>query len=1129
MIPLAREIDLGLDKERMSDARDVQRQMATARELLKRLFADREDDQIELQILADEVGMGKTFVALAVAYSILRAQRDDPQAGEALKGCYKKVLVLTPGNDALYRKWEREASEFVKRCIPKAETGSWFKAQRCDRIDDLVAAVRNPKAPPVLVVKTSRLESVQIQDRGIKNHFMLAGLCRYWSNRFPRENRTLLLKGAPEGWPRDDRELGHLFDDERERLHFDEDEINKVLQRVEQGSASDDRELMEHALERAKDLGTPYRRDRADAFRAFRMSLSKVYRRACLELLRQSFPLVVVDEAHNWKNGPSGGANGYYTFRDHLGPRARRLLLLSATPFQLRPQEMLEILKSSDCLDLSEERRAALRRRREQTLKKALRQSESESREFAKAWARLPKRISPSLIAETWASRELAEARTKLEEATAVPDIVDAGEVDQIAKKAVQNLDADFRGFFLRALTLFAMNRDLSHELGRVVVRHRRETGHRLVRVGEEYAQHEEKTKGRPDHMVLHAAPGLNVTGDAELPHYLLMRAVSELKGGRGRTALGTTLTGTYSTLAASQEGASLRRNLESGPASLYLRMLKDLVGEKEDETHPKVKALVNDVFEKWERGEKYLVFCFRSHTSRRLRAIIAARIGRRIDELRTSRLGSEKALEYLKNRMTGRDRDLMPLVLDRVLWSASLSDRDHGLPIADLAPQDADFAVLAELGLRHGVDLTSERVDRVFLHRAVEHAIARRLIAGPARDRRWRLLLDRIASREWVASPYGLESPQSEQEEVDEALTTQRRGVHHRYDVVEEGPSKKEIELLAGRLREREERAARGGGRFGLVDGVAISPNLWLGPEPLKMHPPSETGASLHRLLWRLTPNVSDESGWLDRLHVLAAFRRAILRESTLVRLLPSQAQRDEEGWGFLLAEAVANDMPGQTETFLHRLVVFAEDFVASTGSASEPDSSRGAMLRSTLLRDDSLVTLVDGNTGQEQRDRVFSGFNTPFLPDVLICTSVGQEGIDLHRHCRHVVHYDLPWNPATIEQRTGRADRIGSKTFREREAERRRGQPPSFLSVGVPYLAGTYDERIYEEVRVRAQTFEVLTGGSFAADHAEGAVEEKDDEGMRSGLSALPLPVSMLDQLRVRLEVADASSQVE
>ena len=79
-------------------------------------------------------------------------------------------------------------------------------------------------------------------------------------------------------------------------------------------------------------------------------------------------------------------------------------------------------------------------------------------------------------------------------------------------------------------------------------------------------------------------------------------------------------------------------------------------------------------------------------------------------------------------------------------------------------------------------------------------------------------------------------------------------------------------------------------------------------------------------------------------------------------------------------------------------------------------------------------------------------------------MCTSVGHEGIDLHRHCRHVVHYDLAWNPAVLEQRTGRVDRLGSKTFRGRSAGTDAGDQ-SFLDVGVPFLAGTYDEHMYED----------------------------------------------------------------
>jgi hypothetical protein len=46
---------------------------------------------------------------------------------------------------------------------------------------------------------------------------------------------------------------------------------------------------------------------------------------------------------------------------------------------------------------------------------------------------------------------------------------------------------------------------------------------------------------------------------------------------------------------------------------------------------------------------------------------------------------------------------------------------------------------------------------------------------------------------------------------------------------------------------------------------------------------------------------------------------------------------------------------------------------------------------------------------------------------PPILICTDVAAEGLDLQR-AERVVHYDLPWTPARLEQRTGRAARIGA-----------------------------------------------------------------------------------------------------
>jgi len=55
-----------------------------------------------------------------------------------------------------------------------------------------------------------------------------------------------------------------------------------------------------------------------------------------------------------------------------------------------------------------------------------------------------------------------------------------------------------------------------------------------------------------------------------------------------------------------------------------------------------------------------------------------------------------------------------------------------------------------------------------------------------------------------------------------------------------------------------------------------------------------------------------------------------------------------------------------------------------------------------------------------------------------------------------------------------------------------------------------------MYEELRLRAQTFEVLTGGDFAADHAGGMDDTVGAAGNELGLSVLPLPQQMISDLR-------------
>src|SRR5690606_15415600 len=65
-------------------------------------------------------------------------------------------------------------------------------------------------------------------------------------------------------------------------------------------------------------------------------------------------------------------------------------------------------------------------------------------------------------------------------------------------------------------------------------------------------------------------------------------------------------------------------------------------------------------------------------------------------------------------------------------------------------------------------------------------------------------------------------------------------------------------------------------------------------------------------------------------------------------------------------------------------------------------------------------------GELSLVERDRQVARFRDPEGPRLLICTEVGGEGRNF-QFAHHLVHYDLPWSPATVEQRIGRLDRIG------------------------------------------------------------------------------------------------------
>jgi superfamily II DNA or RNA helicase len=77
---------------------------------------------------------------------------------------------------------------------------------------------------------------------------------------------------------------------------------------------------------------------------------------------------------------------------------------------------------------------------------------------------------------------------------------------------------------------------------------------------------------------------------------------------------------------------------------------------------------------------------------------------------------------------------------------------------------------------------------------------------------------------------------------------------------------------------------------------------------------------------------------------------------------------------------------------------------------------------------RCDDRIDVFTGATSAERREEVKRAFNSDPAKEplrILICTDAAREGVNLQTYCADLIHFDLPWNPARLEQRNGRIDR--------------------------------------------------------------------------------------------------------
>lgn len=206
-----------------------------------------------------------------------------------------------------------------------------------------------------------------------------------------------------------------------------------------------------------------------------------------------------------------------------------------------------------------------------------------------------------------------------------------------------------------------------------------------------------------------------------------------------------------------------------------------------------------------------------------------------------------------------------------------------------------------------------------------------------------------------------------------------------------------------------------------------------------------------------------------------LTAARGAWLGGTTLARMAssdPAALLTSTSAGAALLAGqgliAAATAQPGTKRTAVvadvadrvaagEKVLVFTEFATVARGIIDDLDA-RGVAVGGVL-----------GGEGRK-RDRQIAEFQNGQL-DVLVCTSSGERGLNLQQ-ATTIVHYDLPWTPKGIIQRTGRAKRIGATS--------------AHVTVVFPIMVGTIEERVASLVVARAVTAMQALDGSRGVDAA-------------------------------------------
>ena len=146
-----------------------------------------------------------------------------------------------------------------------------------------------------------------------------------------------------------------------------------------------------------------------------------------------------------------------------------------------------------------------------------------------------------------------------------------------------------------------------------------------------------------------------------------------------------------------------------------------------------------------------------------------------------------------------------------------------------------------------------------------------------------------------------------------------------------------------------------------------------------------------------------------------------------------------------------------------------------------------------------------VSGSTGSDDKSAIARKFRMPGYPMILISTDVLQEGEDLHTFCDSIIHYGLSSTPISIEQKTGRVDRVGS--LAQRRLQQLSGTvniATDGIKVAFPHIKESIERIQVRSIAERLNRF-LASLHDFEASHADNEFQREEQLSDKSPIPSL------------------------